>query len=341
MIIRRKGGGRGRGGARPSSGPVAGASAPRPNVPTEEFPKPRPHVLVTVSPATATVEAGGTQQFVAEVRHARDESVIWSVEGDGAIDAAGLYTAPGAAGSATVRATSAADSAATGQAAVTVEASGPAILWSYDPSADALSEWYAVDDWEPESGMVDLVADTAFGGTQALRLRDEGNSGDGPWAAYKRDLSLDMAGVVGLRAPFRVVSEGAGFALELRLTEAGGQLHLAQLHTGGAPVPNHVQLQLTPQDGGFSVGDTATFDPLGTGPHVAELLYRGDLAAPTLTLYLDGDELLTMTDVASGPNTLGTWNRASVAISSPSADGGGVAETHVGEITIADGLQGV
>jgi hypothetical protein len=125
MIIRRKGGGRGRGGSRPTSGPVAGASAPRPNVPTEVFPRPAPPILVTVSPATATLEPGGTQQFAAEVRHARDESVVWSVEGDGAIDAAGLYTAPGAAGFDLVIAASAAHPTALAEAAVTVESLPP------------------------------------------------------------------------------------------------------------------------------------------------------------------------------------------------------------------------
>lgn len=76
---------------------------------------------VTVTPATATVATGTTQQFSANV------DVTWSA-GTGTIDATGLYTAPAAAGTDTVTATAADGSGATGTAAVTVTsppASGP------------------------------------------------------------------------------------------------------------------------------------------------------------------------------------------------------------------------
>jgi len=80
-------------------------------------------VAVTVSPATATVAHGATQQFTAAVTgSSTDTSVKWTVaSGGGTITAAGLYTAPAAAGGPfTVTATSVADTTKTGTAKVTV-----------------------------------------------------------------------------------------------------------------------------------------------------------------------------------------------------------------------------
>jgi hypothetical protein len=85
-----------------------------------------PPPSVTVTPATATVQAGTTRQFTAVVQNATG-GVQWSVDGgagNGTVTAGGLYTAPTtvpAGGAATVRATHAA-SGATDTATVTVSA---------------------------------------------------------------------------------------------------------------------------------------------------------------------------------------------------------------------------
>jgi subtilisin family serine protease len=85
---------------------------------------------LSVSPATATVSTNGTRQFAAA---ATDQfgaampvpaGVAWSLAGGtGAVGAAGLYAAPAAAGTATVRAAS---GAVAGTAAVTVVLASPA-----------------------------------------------------------------------------------------------------------------------------------------------------------------------------------------------------------------------
>jgi len=80
-------------------------------------------VVVAVSPPTARVQAGGTQQFAATVANNANTNVTWSVtEGatGGTVSAAGLYTAPATAGTYHVRATSAADSTKSDTATVTV-----------------------------------------------------------------------------------------------------------------------------------------------------------------------------------------------------------------------------
>lgn len=87
-------------------------------------------VTVSVTPPSATVETGATQQFTAAVSNATDPAVTWSVEGGaafGTITAAGLYTAPGTLpdpASATVRATSVEDPTRSGTATVNLTASG-------------------------------------------------------------------------------------------------------------------------------------------------------------------------------------------------------------------------
>ena len=58
-------------------------------------------VTVTVSPATASVVGGGTQQFTASLSNTVNHAVTWAVNGIaggdatvGTVSASGLYTAP-------------------------------------------------------------------------------------------------------------------------------------------------------------------------------------------------------------------------------------------------------
>jgi len=83
---------------------------------------------VVVSPATATVSGGQTQQFSATVNgtNSPSQAVTWSVlSGGGSINSSGLYTAPAATASSqtiTVKALSVQDGTTSGTATVTVPA---------------------------------------------------------------------------------------------------------------------------------------------------------------------------------------------------------------------------
>ncbi len=87
-------------------------------------------VTVDVTPSSATVQAGGTQQFSAVVSNSSNSAVNWSVNGIaggdtnvGTISAAGLYTAPTSVSASTVVAVTAAwsgDATRTGSSTVTV-----------------------------------------------------------------------------------------------------------------------------------------------------------------------------------------------------------------------------
>ena len=82
-------------------------------------------IAVSVSPSSATLTAGQTQQFAATVTNTTNAAVTWSLNpaGVGSIDSTGLYTAPSsitASQKVTVTATSSADPAKTGSAAITL-----------------------------------------------------------------------------------------------------------------------------------------------------------------------------------------------------------------------------
>jgi hypothetical protein len=78
-----------------------------------------PAVAVSVSPATASLAPGGTQQFTATVTGTDDTAVTWSATG-GTISSGGLFTAPSSAGAYVVRASSVAEPAAGATAVVNV-----------------------------------------------------------------------------------------------------------------------------------------------------------------------------------------------------------------------------
>ena len=80
-----------------------------------------PAVSITVSPSSASLQSGNTQQFIASVSNTTNTSVTWTAS-IGSISSAGLFTAPtvSTTTSAVVRATSTADTTKSAQASITV-----------------------------------------------------------------------------------------------------------------------------------------------------------------------------------------------------------------------------
>ncbi len=78
-----------------------------------------PPGTVRISPASASMVIGGSQQFTATVSGAADATVTWSATG-GTISPTGFYTAPNTAGAYAVMADSTADPAQSSSATVTV-----------------------------------------------------------------------------------------------------------------------------------------------------------------------------------------------------------------------------
>ncbi|MBL9037911.1 MAG: hypothetical protein JNG84_05280 [Archangium sp.] len=80
-------------------------------------------IVVNVTPPTALVEIGSTQQFTAVVTGASNTAVTWSVMGGptcGTVTSAGLYTPPSTVGTCTIIATSVASTGTTASAVATV-----------------------------------------------------------------------------------------------------------------------------------------------------------------------------------------------------------------------------
>jgi hypothetical protein len=95
---------------------------PPPPAPT---PVPTPVVTVTISPQSATLSAGGTQQFTVAVGGTSNTSVSWSIqEGSsaGAVSSTGLYTASSAPGTYRIVARSQVDPTKYAVAQVTIAA---------------------------------------------------------------------------------------------------------------------------------------------------------------------------------------------------------------------------
>jgi len=95
-----------------------------------------PVVAVTVSPNAASVVINATQQFTATVTGSSNTAVTWSATG-GSVSASGLFTAPSATGSVTVKATSVADNTKSASATVTVT-TAPVVVVAISPTSASI-----------------------------------------------------------------------------------------------------------------------------------------------------------------------------------------------------------
>ena len=77
------------------------------------------NVSVTVSPSTASLQAGQQTQFTATVRGTHNKAMTWTASG-GTVTSGGQYTAPSSAGTYTLTATSVTDSSKSASAVITV-----------------------------------------------------------------------------------------------------------------------------------------------------------------------------------------------------------------------------
>ncbi len=100
-------------------------------------------VRVAISPTAATLAAGGAEAFAATVTPSSvNTSVLWSVQeisGCGSVTTAGLYTAPGAAATCHVVATSQADPTQSAVATVMVTVPPPPVAVAITPPSAAIN----------------------------------------------------------------------------------------------------------------------------------------------------------------------------------------------------------
>jgi IPT/TIG domain len=128
---------------------LAGCAAVAPSN-QQSPPPPPPSISVVVSPASANIRAGDTFLFTDTVSGTSNTSVTWSVNGTtggtatlGTINATGSYTAPSTLpnpNTITVRATSAADSSASGPSSVTLLNPTP-VLTGINPASTGMGNF--------------------------------------------------------------------------------------------------------------------------------------------------------------------------------------------------------
>jgi hypothetical protein len=258
-------------------------------------------VAVSVVPATATVQPGGTLQFTATVANSTNTAVTWSVNkaaggsaNTGKISAAGLYTAPSAVPSpaiVTVAAKSAADSTKSGAASLTIQA----------PSGSAAAA--GVTD---SNGMVTL---TSNGLTVPFKLSGQ-------------DTGASIAGVaVGLGTDPGV--PGRAF---LVISDPAGVYPLQILSFAGSATPTSVQARELFIDGAAlpavaSATSAAVSSgcPSGTGTTASSVITLKGLKAPPAPLSTQQSQVLLVDAlknlVTLGPGSLpaGTYGPISIA----------------------------
>ena len=108
----------------------------------------KPTINVQISPSSATVAVGGTQQFSATVTGSSNTGVTWSATGAGTVSASGLFTAGNAPGNATVTATSVANTSRATSVTIAVIASADTTAPSITSSVPAANA-SAVDPTQP------------------------------------------------------------------------------------------------------------------------------------------------------------------------------------------------
>ena len=237
-------------------------------------------VTVTVSPNSATVVAGATQQFTATVANATTQVVDWSVNGApggnstvGLISTSGLYTAPAvppAGGTATVQAASAVSPSAVGTATVTVTAppASPPVLTSIAPS----------------SGVQGTSVAVTLAGTQFLSGATVAVGGGGVSVT-----NIAVLGSTQITATFTITATAAAGAHSVTVGTSAGS-SAAQPFTVTAPVSVKPTLaSLTPNSS--KRGTTTTVTLKGT-----------NFAAPA-TLNVQGGGIAVSSVVVVDPTT--------------------------------------
>lgn len=127
-------------------------------------------IQVSISPTSATVQAGQKQQFTATVTGTPNFGVVWSVDGTtggsasvGRVDVNGLYTAPSASGTHMITATSVVSSAASASATVTVPA-GISISPAKARVGTGGTQQFSITSTDPSLMAVSWSVDGAAGG---------------------------------------------------------------------------------------------------------------------------------------------------------------------------------
>jgi hypothetical protein len=241
-------------------------------------------IIVTISPSSANLASGATQQFTATVRETSDTRVTWSASA-GTISNTGLFTAPIAQSmsAVAVTATSVADTSKHASAAITVTPSGtaPVITTNYIPAATAglpyatvllasggklPYSWSIVSGSLPQGLQLDGVSGTISGTTA--------QSGNFSFTAKVTD-SASQTDTNALTLSVSSQGQGGGFDGPAELPRVYIQSSLANTPAPGKTIPvnagGNFQSALT----SASCGDTITLQAGATFTGIFTLPAKG------------------------------------------------------------------
>jgi hypothetical protein len=206
---------------------------------------PRVASTVTISPTTATIPVGGTQQFTAVVKNSKGNVLsvtpIWSVSGGGTITSTGLFTAGSTPGTSTI---SVSCSGVTATATVTV-AAGPLASIVVTPNPGTM----------PINTSLTYTASgrDALGNTVALTAASV------TWSVVNGGGTIP-AGTTGLTAPFTAGAVAATFTNTVRAAQGTISGTATAIVTTG-PL---FAITVTPNPATLAIGAQQTFTAVGT-----------------------------------------------------------------------------
>jgi len=220
---------------------------------------------IAVSPGSATVPTGGTQQFTASAKDqfgaalSAPPTFVWSVPtAHGTVGTGGLYTAPSAAGSDTVQAASA---GLTATAAVTITASAPSVTvtgGSFEtPSVGTSSYQY-----RPTGGP------WTFTGNSGIQSNGSAwgaaSAPDGTQTAFLQGFANGVLGSLSQSVSFPAAGT---YVVTFLASRRQGQLQPVQVSVDGASVGTPI----SPADSNFQSYTSASFTVSAAGSHTVSL----------------------------------------------------------------------
>ncbi len=256
-----------------------------------------PPVTVGVSPSTASVQTGGTQQFTATVTGS-SATPVWSVNNIaggnatvGTISASGLYTAPATvpSGAVTVRATDTASGTA-GSAAVTVTPPPPPVTVDVTPPTAAVQT----------------------GGTQQFTATVTGSSATPVWSVNGVTGGNGTVGTISTAGLYTAPAAVPSGAVTVRATDtASGVSDTAAVTVTQTPPP--VTVDVTPATASVQTGATQQFTAAVTGSGATPVWAVNGITGGNATLgTISASGLYTAPDaVPSGPVTVTATDAAS------------------------------
>jgi hypothetical protein len=243
------------------------------------FTTPGAAITVSVSPTTATVASGGTQQFSAQVTNTSNTAVTWSAT-SGTVSTTGLFTAPTVTATKTVTVTATSVAANTKSASATVTVNTTAGILTLSPTNLSFG---SVTVGQTSPTLTTTLTNT--GNASLTFTSDSLSTGDFHWGG---------TGTATCNNPGGTLAPGASCTYSAKFTPTATGTRTATIMIYSTASDSTVTLPLS------GIGTTATAGTLGVSPVTDALgsVVVGTSGTASGTLTADGSSV-TVTAVRS------------------------------------------